>query len=157
MKNLETKPNADLLREYGKILGILKSRGLIRTFNNPVADYAEYLFTKAFSLELMPNSYAGYDAIDKKSRIRYQVKSRRLTGESYSRQLSVIRNMEHKKFDYLIGILFHENFSVAEVYEIPHNLIKKYGRYSSHQNGYILQLRGELLTDKKMKDITDQF
>lgn len=154
---MDKKSNTTLLREYAKILEILKSRGVIRTSNTPVADYAEYLAKEVLNLQLMPNSYAGYDAIDKKTKFRYQVKSRRLTESNASRQLGVIRNVKDKKFDFLIGILFDKDFSVQEAYLIPHELIKKYGRYSEHQNGYILQLRGELLSNKKVQDITSKF
>lgn len=142
-----------LLNLYNVILEELRDRGIIRTSNNPVADYAEWLFVNKYHLKLMNSSFSSYDAIDTKFNIKYQVKSRRLGRHSKSYQLGVIRNLNKKPFDYLVAIIFNEDYSVKEAYQIPHTIIKKYARFSEHQNGHILILR-HILKDKKVKDIT---
>jgi len=45
------------------ILSELKSRGVIRTENPPVGDYAEYLVATAFGRQLAPNSEKSWDVL----------------------------------------------------------------------------------------------
>jgi len=143
----------ELLGYFADILEELKQREVIRTRNNPVADYAEWLVTQSLGLSLAANSRAGYDAINAREE-RFQIKSRRFDPSNKSRQLSVIRNLEAKEFDYLIGILFEKDFTVKEAYIIAHELIKKYARFSKHLNRYLLNLRGKVLEDPEVEDIT---
>ena len=142
-----------LLRCFADILQELKQRGVTRTRNNPIADYAEWIISGKLGYSLQPNSNSGYDAKDARGN-RYQIKSRRLDPLNHSRQLGVIRNLEDKHFDYLIGILFSRDFEVLEAYQIPHSIISKYAKPNKHQSGHILQLRGDLLRDPKVKEIT---
>jgi len=142
-----------LLGLYADIMEELRDRGLVRTSNNPVADYAEYLAAKKLGLNLLPNSYKSADAIDEKNNKKYQIKSRRITGRNASRQLGVIRNLDKKGFDYLVAVFFDSRFNVLDMYKIPRNIIKKYARFSKHQNGYILIMRGFILEDKKLEII----
>ncbi len=146
----------DLFEEYAAIMDELKYREVIRTFNNPVADYAEWLVARTLKLELETNSKAGYDGVNLDG-IRYQIKCRRLQDEKASRQLGVIRKLEEEEFDFLVGLLFNRDFSVKEAYLIPHEVIEKYAKYRKHQNGHIIYLKGPLLEDPKVKNITDKF
>ena len=143
----------DLLRCFADILDELKQREVVRTRNNPVADYAEWLVAQRFDLSLERNSRSGYDATNAMKK-RFQIKSRRLDPSNASRQLSVIRNLDAGEFDYLIGVLFNRDFTVKEAYKIPHGVIAKYARFSKHQNGHILYLRGDILRDPRVEDIT---
>lgn len=143
-----------LLEQYAKIMKELKDRGAVRTKNNPCADYAEWIVSTRMKMELAPNSKAGYDAKDNKG-VKYQIKSRRMTPDNHSRQMGVIRNLDKKKFDSFIGVLFDEYFNVQEAYMVPHEVIGKYSRFSEHQNGHIFHLRGAVLSDSKIKDLTN--
>ena len=143
----------ELLRCFADILDELKQRNVVRTRNNPVADYAEWLVAQKLGLSLERNSKSGYDATNISGE-RFQIKSRRLDPSNKSRQLSVIRNLDTAEFDYLIGILFNRDFTVNEAYKIPHSLIAKYAQFSKHQNGYILHLRGDILRAQGVEDIT---
>jgi len=143
----------ELLRYFADILDELKQRSVVRTRNNPVADYAEWLVAQKLDLSLERNSKSGYDATNTGGE-RFQIKSRRLDPSNKSRQLSVIRNLDAGEFDYLIGVLFNRNFTVNEAYKIPHSLIAKYGQFNKHQNGYILRLRGDILRAQGVEDIT---
>ncbi len=151
--NISNLTDIELLQLNSELLDELKSRKIIRTRNNPVADYAEWLVSKKMGLALQTNSKAGFDAIDN-SGIRYQIKSRRLDPTNNSTQLGVIRNYEKKEFDYLIGVLFNKDFTVKGAYKIPHNVIGIYSKYSTHQNGHILHLKNGVLNDKDITDIT---
>ncbi|GAI05452.1 unnamed protein product [marine sediment metagenome] len=81
--NWEMLTVSELLRCFANILDELKERKVVRTRNNPVADYAEWLVTQQLGLSLERSSKRGYDAIDQNGK-RYQIKSRRLdpTNES---------------------------------------------------------------------------
>ena len=125
----------------------------MRSFNNPVADYAEYIVANKLNLELAPNSNKEFDAIDRKTGVKYQIKSRRLTRFNKSRQLSILRNLDGAKFKFLIAVIFDEKFDILEAYKIPKNIIKKYARFSKHQNGHILILRGPVLKDGRVVKI----
>jgi len=138
-----------LLCLYSDLMEELRNRNVIRSSNNPVADYAEYIVSHKLGLKLKTGSNKGYDAIDKKG-LRYQIKSRRITTHNKSLQLGVIRNLIDKPFDFLIAIIFNNNFSINAIYKIPFKVIKKYSRFSKHQNGHILILRGEILKDPKV-------
>lgn len=152
MKNLEKLSPIRLLRDQFEILEELKKKGIIRTRNSPIADYAEWLVCKKMDMCLMKSSTKGLDAIDKNGK-KYQIKTRHLISPSSSRQLGVIRNLGGKEFDRLIAVLFDKEFNIKEAYEIPAKIIGKYARYSKHQNGHILILRGMILKDKKIKRI----
>lgn len=142
-----------LLGLYDDIMEELRDRELIRTSNNPVADYGEHIVAKKLRLKLMPSSYKSADAVDEKTGIKYQIKSRRITIHNSSRQLGVIRNLEKSDFSYLIAIFFDNKFNILNMYKIPKSIIKKYSRFSKHQNGYILIMRGHILSDKKVEII----
>jgi hypothetical protein len=133
----------------------LIARKVIRTRNAPISDYAEWLGAKQLKLVLKNSSTTGYDATDK-SGVRYQIKCRRLEGPG-SRQLGVIRDIKKMPFDYLIAILFDKNFEVAEAYRMPIGVVKRYSKYSRHQRGNILYLRGPVLLDKQTRSITNRF
>lgn len=90
-----------LLNQYTQILDELRERGVIRTENSPIGDYAEWLVAKCLGLTLKKSSNSGYDAIDTEG-VKFQIKSRRITPKNPSTQLSAIRNLESQDFDYLI-------------------------------------------------------
>ena len=144
----------ELLRCFANILDELKERKVVRTRNNPVADYAEWLVTQQLGLSLERSSKRGYDAIDQNGK-RYQIKSRRLDPTNESRLLSVIRNLDTNEFDYLVGVLFNRDFTVKEAYKIPHSVIREHARFCEHVNGYLLHLQGEVLTAPGVENITE--
>lgn len=149
--SLENKRDEQLLRLYAELLNELRRRELTRTNNNPVADYTEKVAIEKLGLKRVNKEAKGYDAINKK--IKYQIKGRRITRYNKSRQLGVIRNLDERLFDFLIAVVFDEFFALIEMWKIPHSIIKQYARWSKHQNGYILQLQGNLLLDPTVKRI----
>lgn len=153
-KNIKDEPTLKLLKDYANILDELKNRQIIRTYNNPVADYAEWLVASKLGMKLERNSKSGYDAIDNEG-IKYQIKSRRISDGNRSYQLGVIRNLLNNEFDYLIVLIFDRNFMVESAFKIPHEIIEKYARFSKHQNGHILFMRGDIMRDKNIQNISE--
>ena len=82
----------ELLQTYAGILNELKAREVIRTRNNPIADYSEWLVASKLNLKLEGNSSFGYDAVDSEG-TRIQIKSRRITPDNKSVRSSAIRNL----------------------------------------------------------------
>jgi len=82
----------ELLQLSSSIIDELKRRKVVRTKNNPLGDYTEWLVAKGLGLELANNSVAGYDGIDSDG-VKIQIKGRRVTPENKSRQVSAIRNL----------------------------------------------------------------
>ena len=156
---MKEKTVGELMNLYFQILSELKDRGVVRTYNSPVGDYAEWLVSQKMGLQLQKNSKKGYDACDEEEKVKYQIKSRWERGNPsiQSRELSVIRNYEEKDFDFLIVLIFDIAFRVKEAYSIPHEVIKQYASYRKHVNGYILIAKGEVLQHPLVEDITEKF
>lgn len=153
MLQLETLTIRELLQYYVDILNELRKRKIVRSTNSPIGDYTEWLVAKKLDLTLSGNSTSGYDAIDTLG-TRYQIKSRRVHPANQSRQLSAIRNLENQKFDYLIAVIFNDDFSIQLAVKIPHAVIAEYASYRSHVNAYVLQVRGAVLKDSRVEDLT---
>ena len=142
----------DLLKLQAAAIGELKDRGILRTRNNPVGDYAEWLVSLALNLKLARNSAAGHDAESDAGR-KIQIKARRVSADNKSRQLGVIRNLEKMDFHELVAVIFNEAYEVVEAISIPHSVIAEYSTYKPHVNGHILHIRGALLSDKRIRNI----
>lgn len=142
----------DLLKLQADATNELKLRGVVRTQNNPLGDYTEWLVSKALNLELQTNSKAGYDGISKDGK-RIQIKGRRVTFKNNSRQLSAIRNYSEKDFDVLAVVIYDEDFSVIEALLIPHEVVGQYASYRAHVNAHILILKGPILRDPRVESI----
>jgi len=151
---LRTASVSQLLQSFAAILEELRERGVVRSRNNPIADYTEWLVARQLGLQLTGNSTRGYDAIGPQD-TKYQIKGRRLSTHKSSRQLSVLRNLGGHEFDYLIAVLFDHNFGLMEAYKIPHHLIEKHARHSEHVHGHLLRLGGEILRSPEVEDITE--
>jgi hypothetical protein len=150
--NLRELSVKELLQQHSAIIDELKRRSIVRTKNNPVGDYTEWLVAKGLGLELAGNSSAGYDGIDSEG-VKIQIKGRRITPENKSRQLSAIRKLKEKDFDQLAAVIFNENYEIIDAVLIPHEVIKEYASYRRHVNAHILHLKGPILNDPRIKDI----
>lgn len=70
--NLGNMNEQGLLKLYADLMEELRNRELIRSSNNPVADYAEKVAVESLSLSRVGKEERGYDALDKYKR-RYQI------------------------------------------------------------------------------------
>jgi hypothetical protein len=150
--NLKNHTVKELLKLHSQVIAELQHRNILRTKNNPVGDYAEWLVAKCLKLDLESSSTSGFDAKDYKG-TRYQIKGRRITPYNRSRQLSVIRDLNQKKFDILVAVIFDEKYEIIEAVSFPQEIIADYARFSPHQNGHILHLKGPILSDRRVKNI----
>ena len=149
----QTKTTRELLSMFSEVMQELRQRGAVRTANNPVADYAESLVSRALDLELMPGSHRGCDAKDSSGK-RYEIKGRRVTRHNTSTQLGVVRGLDNCHFDYLAGVLFDEDFNVSKACLIPHSQVSELARHRKHINGWILFLRPSVWDQPGVVDIT---
>ena len=134
---------AELLQLHAQTLARLKELGAVRSTNSPVADIAESMAAKLLGGELAPKSQGHFDVMVSKDGVTttYQVKARRLTAHNTSRQLGALRNMEDKRFDFLVGILFREDFSPIKGAIIPWDVVKAHSTYIQRTNSWRFLLR----------------
>lgn len=76
MKRASTR---ELLTLFARVLEHLRDREVVRSGNNPVADYCESLVVKALNLKRLGGSNKGCDAVDHLNGTRYEIKGRRIT------------------------------------------------------------------------------
>lgn len=145
----------ELLRIHVAIEEELRERGIVRSSNNPVGDFAEYLFCKAFGWKQAGNSAKSADALCSTGKL-YQVKSRRPTRHNSSRQLSAIRDLDKGGFDYLAGIIFSEDYSVARAAIIPYDLVLANASYVERTNSWKFYLRDSVWDWPGVEDVTPQ-
>ncbi len=144
----------ELLELQASATNELKARGVVRTQNNPLGDYTEWLVAKALDLELQSNSRAGYDGVGKDG-VRVQIKGRRVTPTNNSRQLSAIRKYAEKDFDVLVAVIYDESFNIIEALLIPHEVVGEYASFRAHVNAHILILKGPILSDPRIQSIKE--
>lgn len=154
--NLDELKPIELLRLQANATAELKRREIVRTNNNPLGDYTEWLVANMMDLKLSANSKAGYDAISDKG-VTFQIKGRRVTPENPSRQLSAIRNYAEKDFDWLIAVIFDKDFNVLNAYLMPHEVIGEYYPHRNHVNARVVVMSGAIIQDKRVMEITEQF
>jgi hypothetical protein len=144
--DLKAVPTPELLGRFSAILVELKRRGVVRSRNNPVADLAESLVASVFGGVLARGSEPNYDVLVREGDrdIRYQVKARRLSADNPSRQLGALRGMDEKRFDYLVGILFADDFSPIRGAIIPWEVVKARSIFRAHTNAWVFHLRDDV-------------
>jgi hypothetical protein len=149
---------SQLLALYGTILTLLRERGIVRSENSPVGDYAEYLAARAFGLTLTQNSAIGWDGVDAAG-ARYQVKGRRITPWNPSRQLSAIRGLEPGQadpFDSLVGILFNGDFTIMRAAIVPLSVVRLQARPQPRVNGWRFVLTEAVWLIPGVEDATEK-
>jgi len=67
---IKGKSSIELMNMYAE----LNSRNVVRTYNSPVGDYAEWLVAEKFGFVLEHNSQKGYDALDPKHVYQHDIK-----------------------------------------------------------------------------------
>jgi hypothetical protein len=133
----------ELLQIEAGLRSELIRRGVSRTGNNPCGDFAEYLAFNVFGWKLNANSEAGFDATDANGQ-RIEIKARRLSHPTASRQASAIRNINEQHFDRLFGIVFSQTYEVLLAVDVPHAVVVSRARHNPHTNSAIFFLRDDL-------------
>lgn len=145
---------SELLQMHAGVIDELLSRGVVRTGNNPIGDYTEWLVCDRLDLMLQPNSRASYDGIDS-DHVRYQIKGRRSKRPTGNVQFSVIRNLEHFGFDYLIAVAFNFDYTIRFAAKVPHSIVSEIAAYRKHVNGHVPIIRENIFERDGVVDITD--
>jgi len=144
---------SELLQMHAGVIDELLRRGVVRTGNNPIGDYTEWLVCDRLDLVLQPNSRASYDGIDSTG-VRYQIKGRRSQRATGNVQLSVIRNLEQIGFDYLIAVVFNSDYTIRFAAMIPHSILSEVSSYRKHVNGHVPIVRENIFERNGVVDIT---
>jgi hypothetical protein len=144
-----------LLALHASVGEELRGRGITRSSNNPTGDVAEYLFCRAFGWTLTANANANIDAIDAQG-TRYQIKARRQTPHNNSRQLSGIRNLPGRHFDFLAGAVFTQTYEVFRAAIIPFSVVEGRATFVQHTNSHRFILHDDVWKADGVCDVTNQ-
>ena len=151
MKELHEMTEMELLQTHNAVIAELRRLDVVRTKNNPVGDYTEWLVCNRLGLEREGNSKAAFDARDADG-TKIQIKGRQSNNNSV--QFSTIRNLKQQGFDFLIAVIFDDDFSVRLAVKIPHVEVLELVRYQDHVKGHNLILRDVSLKHPGVEDIT---
>ena len=151
MKDLRAMSEVELLRTHSAVIAELRRRSVVKTKNNPIGDYTEWLVCNRLGLKVQGNSQSAFDAIDQQS-IRYQIKGR--CSNANSVQFSPIRNLEQHGFDFVFAVIFDEDYSIRLAVKVSHEAVPKLARYQAHTNGYNLIVTRRAVEQDGVEDIT---
>jgi hypothetical protein len=126
-----TATDRELLASIEVNLQELRRRGVVRTNNAPVGDYAEALVRDVLGGTLEPNSGKSRDLVTDDGE-RIQVKARIVrNGSAPERQLSSFRSFD---FDQLVVILFDAEYHVRRATMLPVQLVVECATTDSYVN-----------------------
>jgi hypothetical protein len=151
--DLSTFSESGLFSLYRAILSELKSRGVIRTENAPVGDYAEYLVATALGGQLAPNSEKSWDVLGSDGE-KLQVKARVVSdpAEPGQLQLSPFRSFG---FDSAVIVLLSAtDYAVSRASKVPRYVVESSAIYRQHVNGKVLFARPEIMGHPDVTDLT---
>lgn len=154
MKDLQAMSELELLQTRGAVIEELRRRGVVRTANNPIGDYTEWLVCNRLGLEIQGNSQAAFDAVDPQSGDRYQIKGRRSSGNTV--QFSSIRNLENHGFDFVVAVVFDADYSIRFAFRIAYAAVPELAKYQAHTNAHLLILTERAVERDGVEDITQR-
>ena len=140
-----------LLQTHANVIERLVSLDVVKTRNNPIRDYTEWLVRRRMGLTEAPSNQKGFDAIDNNGKC-YQIKGRREEGTSI--QFSPIRNLNKRHFDFLIAVVFNNDYSIRFAVKISHESVEEFAKYRQYVNGHLPILRDEVTMHPGITDIT---
>lgn len=123
LPDLSTFSESGLFSLYRAILSELKDRGVIRTENAPVGDYAEYLVATALGDQLAANSEKSWDVLTKNDE-KLQVKARVVSepAQPGQLQLSPFRSFS---FDFAVIVLLSAtDYTVTRAAKVPRHVVE---------------------------------
>jgi hypothetical protein len=147
--DLEMLSVRELLALWASALRELRERGVIRTFNNPIADIAEELVAIHYGGERGSFSQKTWDV--RVGDELLQVKALRDTGNRTRRNLSPIRSDDG--YTAVIVVIFTEDLRVAEAIRIPREIVNEMFERRSHVNGRIVRFSRRLLANPAVERI----
>ncbi len=150
--SLDTLTPGQLLAQYAAILAELRSRGIVRTGNAPLGDYAEYLAALVYDGPLEPNSGKSHDLVAADGR-RVQVKAITIAeGVRASATFSAFRSFE---FDVAAMLaLDRATYQVVWAREVRAAEIHDAARFSTHINAHLIRIP---VAARLGVDVTERF
>jgi len=167
LPNLELLSNEQLIESYSKIILLLKKRKVIRS-RNLIADLGEYLATSHYcntiglpNLQFAPKGTKNIDAISRNGE-RYSIKSTSTTktGSFWGLNPPGSEEEEIQKFEYVIVVIFNENYKLIKIVELNWNQFLKLKRWDSRMNVWYLGINskfektGKIIYDNKNNEKT---
>jgi hypothetical protein len=152
--NLKQASTRDLLTFFANVIEELRRREVVRSGNNPLADYCESLVVRALKLKQLKGSNKGCDALDESTGDRYEIKGRRITKHRSPTQLSAFRDLDSCHFNYMVGVLFDDDFTVSRACCVPWQVVRQCAKHRKHVNGWIMHLRPSVWEQPGVRDIT---
>ena len=152
--NLTDLKDKEIISLYSNINVELKEREIIRT-KNLLGDLGEYLAIDHYNntpgfpnLQAAPAGTQNIDAISRKGE-RYSIKStsRTLTGVFYGLNDPESTEVETQKFEYVIVVLFSDEFKLKKILEIPWPLFLKHKRWHKTMRGWNISITKKLLDE----------
>ncbi len=144
----------DLLDTYACVLHGLRRFGVVRSFNHPVGDVAEYWVSQNLGWSLMPPSHKSYDAVDAAG-LRYQIKARWRTRDGRTPRMCV-QLTDPPFFDFLVGVVFDQDFHVDYAAILPVDLVRGLCRRDGGSCSGQLSFPRRILRMQGVRSITDR-
>lgn len=68
----------------------------------------------------------------------------------------MVRNLDQAHFDFLVGVLFNEDFSVSLACSIPYATVQSDASYNKHTNSWFFHLRDRVAKIAGVVDLTSK-
>ena len=151
-ESLEELSAGQLLAQYAAILSELRRRGISRTSNAPLGDYAEHLASAVYRGPLEPNSVKSHDLVSADGR-RIQVKAITIAdGMHPSATFSAFRSFDFDAAAFLA--VDRATYDVLWAREVPADEVRAAARFSTHTNAHTVRIP---VAAKLGVDVTDAF
>ena len=146
--------NPQIIALYSDLILELKSRGIIRT-KNLLGDLGEYLAVEHYTntpglpnLQVAPPGTQNIDAISRKGE-RYSIKSTsgNLTGVFHGLNDPNSPEDESQKFEFVIVVLFDDNFKLKKILELSWDLFLHHKRWHKTMRAYNLSITKKLIEE----------
>lgn len=153
--DLSQAPANALFSLQGQLLAELRHRGVLRTNNPPVGDYAEWLVWRALGQERLPvNSTKSYDLVSEQFG-KVQVKARLVSSPAKSGQLQA-SPFRSEEFDHAAFVLLSAvDFSVVSAVILPLDAVKSRWSWRPQVRGWTVLMNGPTMGHLQAEDITD--
>ena len=135
---------------------MLKEREIIRS-KNIVGDLGEYLAIEHYcntpnlpKLQQAPPNTQNVDALSTRGE-RYSIKatSSNLTGVFYGLNLPDSNELEKQKFEYVIIVIFDDDFKLLKILELDWDMFLKFKRWHTTMRAWNLSITNELIVSAK--------
>ena len=152
--HLKELNNKEIINVYSNIISELKERKIIRT-KNLLGDLGEFLTIDHYcntaglpNLQAAPPGTQNIDAISRKGE-RYSIKSTsgNLTSVFYGLNDPDSTEEESQKFEFVIVVLFSDDFKLNKILEVPWPLFLKHKRWHKTMRGWNISITKKIISE----------